>query len=89
MEKAVRRPCKETRHATQTIDSNRNRAGCSRRGGFDLAQTQLHATRETLVDVGPVNVTADTKKSIPLSPILGGVLLAGGAVLIVVGARKS
>jgi hypothetical protein len=45
--------------------------------------------RETLVDVGPVNITADTQKSVPLSPILGGVLLAGGAVLIVVGARKS
>ena len=48
-----------------------------------------YTQRETLVDVGPVNVTADTQKSVPLSPILGGVLLAGGAVLIVVGARKS
>jgi uncharacterized membrane protein len=48
-----------------------------------------YTQRETLVDVGPVNITADTQKSVPLSPILGGVLLAGGAVLIVVGARKS
>ena len=48
-----------------------------------------YTQRKTLVDVGPVNVTADTKKSIPLSPILGGVLLAGGAVSLVVGARKS
>ena len=48
-----------------------------------------YTQRETLVDVGPVNVTADTQKSVPLSPIVGGVLLAGGAVLIVVGARKS
>ncbi len=48
-----------------------------------------YTQRETLVDVGPVNVTADTQKSVPLSPILGGVLLAGGAVLLVVGARKS
>ena len=48
-----------------------------------------YTQRETLVDVGPLNVTADTKKRVPLSPILGGVLLAGGAVLIVVGARKS
>ena len=48
-----------------------------------------YTQRETLVDVGPVNVTADTEKSVPLSPILGGVLLAGGAVLIVLGARKS
>ena len=48
-----------------------------------------YTQRETLVDVGPVNITADTKKSVPLSPILGGIALAGGAVLIVVGARKS
>ena len=48
-----------------------------------------YTQRETLVDVGPVNVTADTKKSVPLSPILGGIALAGGVVLIVVGARKS
>jgi hypothetical protein len=39
--------------------------------------------------LGHVNVTADTEKSVPLSPILGGVLLAGGAVSLVVGARKS
>ena len=48
-----------------------------------------YTQRETLVDVGPVNVTADTRKSVPLSPILGGLLLAGGVVLIAVGARKS
>jgi uncharacterized membrane protein len=48
-----------------------------------------YTQRETLVDVGPVNITADTKKSVPLSPILGGVALAGGVVLLVVGARKS
>jgi uncharacterized membrane protein len=48
-----------------------------------------YTQRETLVDVGPVNVTADTKKSVPLSPILGGVVLAGGVVLLVLGARKS
>jgi len=59
-------------------------------GAAALIWPKLHYTqRETLVDVGPVNVTADTKKSIPLSPILGGVLLAGGAVSLVVGARKS
>jgi hypothetical protein len=59
-------------------------------GAAALIRPRLRYTqRETLVDVGPVNVTADTKKSVPLSPILGGVLLAGGAVLIVVGARKS
>lgn len=48
-----------------------------------------YTQRETLVDVGSVNITADTRKSLPLPPILGGIALAGGVALIVVGARKS
>ena len=48
-----------------------------------------YTRRETVATLGPVNVTADTRKSVPLSPILGGIALAGGSVLIVVGARKS
>jgi hypothetical protein len=52
-------------------------------------QKVSYTEREMLIDVGPVKVTADQRKDLPLSPILGGVTLAGGAVLIVVGARKS
>jgi len=47
-----------------------------------------YTQRETLVDVGSVNITADTRKSVSLPPILGGIALAGGVGLIVVGARK-
>ncbi|HEY3242423.1 MAG TPA: DUF3185 domain-containing protein [Phycisphaerae bacterium] len=47
-----------------------------------------YTQRETLVNVGGLNVTADTKKTVPLSPILGGIALAGGVGLIVVGSRK-
>ena len=47
-----------------------------------------YTQRETLVDVGSVNITADTRKSLSLPPILGGIALAGGVGLIVVGARK-
>ena len=47
-----------------------------------------YTQRETLVDVGSVNITADTKKSLSLPPILGGIALAGGVGLIVVGSRK-
>ncbi|MFM9964883.1 MAG: DUF3185 domain-containing protein [Planctomycetaceae bacterium] len=44
--------------------------------------------RETVVEVGPVTVTADTQKSMPLSPIFGGIGVVCGIVLIAVGARK-
>jgi hypothetical protein len=47
-----------------------------------------HTENETVVDIGSVSVTAGTKKSIPLPPILGGISLAGGVGLIVAGTRK-
>lgn len=48
-----------------------------------------YTTREKVVDLGPLKITADKEKSIPLPPILGALALAGGVVLVVVGARKS
>lgn len=52
-------------------------------------QKVSYTQRETVVEVGPVNITADTKKTIPLPPILGGIAMVGGVVLIIVGAKKS
>ena len=42
-----------------------------------------YTTREKIVDLGPIEATKETKKSIPLPPILGGLSLAGGIVLLV------
>ncbi len=42
-----------------------------------------YTTREKIVDLGPIEATKETKKSIPLPPILGGLSLAGGVVLLV------
>jgi hypothetical protein len=47
-----------------------------------------YTTREKVVDIGPIQVSADKTKTIPLSPILGGIALVGGIVLLVVGSRK-
>jgi len=44
--------------------------------------------RETVVEVGPLTVTADRKQTLPLSPIFGGIGMACGAVMVAVGARK-
>ena len=52
-------------------------------------QKVTYTKRETVVEVGPVNITADTKKTVPLPPILGGIAIAGGVVLVIVGAKKS
>jgi hypothetical protein len=48
-----------------------------------------YTTREKVVDLGPLKITADKEKSIPLPPILGALALAGGIVLVFVGVRKS
>ena len=48
-----------------------------------------YTTREKIVDLGPLQASVDKKKSIPLPPIVGAVALAGGVVLVIVGARKS
>ena len=48
-----------------------------------------YTSREKVIDIGPLQASVDTKKTIPLPPILGGLLLAGGIVLVVVGAKKS
>jgi len=48
-----------------------------------------YTTRENVINLGPLQASVDTKKTIPLSPVLGGLALAGGIVLVVVGAKKS
>ena len=48
-----------------------------------------YTTREKVIDVGPLKATVEKEKTIPLPPILGGLSLAAGVVLLIVGARKS
>lgn len=47
-----------------------------------------YTTRETIIDIGPIQATADRERRVPLPPILGIVAVAGGVVLLVVGSRK-
>ena len=47
-----------------------------------------YTTREKVVDLGPIQMTAEKTKTIPLPPILGAIALVGGIVLLVVGNRK-
>ena len=47
-----------------------------------------YTTREEVLEVGPIKATAEKERTIPLPPILGGLALAGGVVLLVVAARR-
>ena len=48
-----------------------------------------YTTQEKVIDIGPIEATATTEKTIPLPPVLGVLALVGGIVLVVVGAKKS
>jgi hypothetical protein len=47
-----------------------------------------YTTREKVVDLGPIQVTTEKNKMLPLPPIVGAFALVGGIVLLVVGSRK-
>ena len=47
-----------------------------------------YTTREKVVDIGPIQMTAEKTKTLPLPPIVGGVALVGGIVLLVMGSKK-
>jgi len=48
-----------------------------------------YTTREKVVDLGPLEATAEKEKTIPLPPLVGGLALAGGVLLVALGNRKS
>ena len=59
-------------------------------GIFALAYQGISYTkREKVVDLGPIHATKDTTETIPLPPILGGLALVGGIVLVAVGAKNN
>ena len=48
-----------------------------------------YTSREKVIDVGPVQVTAEKTRTFPLPPIVGGIALVGGIVLLLVGNKKT
>jgi hypothetical protein len=47
-----------------------------------------YTTREKVLDIGPIQATAERHKRIPLPPLIGGLALAGGILLVIAGGRK-
>jgi hypothetical protein len=48
-----------------------------------------YTTKEKILDIGSLKITADSKKTIPLPPIVGGIALIAGIALILADRRKS
>lgn len=58
-------------------------------GALILAYQGLNYTREKkVVDMGPVHVTRESHEHISLPPVLGGLALVVGVVLLVMGSRN-
>jgi hypothetical protein len=47
-----------------------------------------YTTRETIIDIGPIEATAARQRTIPLPPILGGAAVLGGVAMLLVGRRR-
>ena len=47
-----------------------------------------YTSKEKILDIGSIKLSADTKKTIPLPPIVGGVAVVVGIALILVERRK-
>jgi len=50
-------------------------------GGFSWTQDK------TVIDAGPISVTAQERKSLPIPPIAGGLLLVAGVVVLMKGGK--
>jgi hypothetical protein len=48
-----------------------------------------YTSREKVVDLGAVQVTAEKTRTFPLPPIVGGIALVGGIVLLLMGSKKA
>ncbi|MGH7831067.1 MAG: DUF3185 domain-containing protein [Candidatus Binatia bacterium] len=47
-----------------------------------------YTTREKVVDLGPIEATAEKEKTIPIPPVLGVIALVGGVVLVLAGNKR-
>jgi hypothetical protein len=47
-----------------------------------------YTRQEKVVDLGPIHATADKQEHVPLPPIVGGLALVSGAILLVMGAKQ-
>ena len=47
-----------------------------------------YTTREKAIDLGPIQVTTEKTRKVPLLPIVGAITLVGGIVLLIAAGRK-
>jgi drug/metabolite transporter (DMT)-like permease len=59
-------------------------------GALGLAYQGFNYThQERILDLGPIHATAEEHDRVSIPPVLGGLALVGGIVLLAVGAKKN
>jgi len=59
-------------------------------GVIGLAVGGINYTRrEKVIDIGPIEATAEKRESIPIPPIAGGLALAAGVVLLIAANKRT
>ena len=53
-----------------------------------IFQGVTYTTREKVVDLGGLHVTAETENTIPIPLIAGGLALAGGIAVVAIASKK-
>ncbi|MCX6564342.1 MAG: DUF3185 domain-containing protein [Candidatus Aminicenantes bacterium] len=48
-----------------------------------------YTSKEKILEIGSIKLSADTKKTIPLPPIVGGIAIVAGIALILVDRKKT
>jgi hypothetical protein len=48
-----------------------------------------YTTQKKILDIGPIQATKQEHKTIPLPPVLGGIAMIGGVVLLLAGSKNS
>ena len=48
-----------------------------------------YTSREKIINIGPVEITAEKTNTLPLPPVVGGISLVGGILLLLVGNKKT
>jgi hypothetical protein len=54
-----------------------------------IYQGITYTKRETVIDIGPLKATTERQKTLPVPPVVGGLALVGGIVLLVAGGRQA
>ena len=50
-------------------------------------QGVTYTSRETVIDIGPLQATAERQRTLPIAPVVGIAGVAGGVALLVAGLR--